>query len=147
TAPRRIRHSLALPLAADTNWEPEAETRDGLLVRRKVRTAVLPLALHEWRADPRGGTLEQQDRKLVLTQEISGRAICCPLLLDLDQKRCKKQRTWRQLTVGENLEMVPHDVAVGFRAQAARDQWLFYRALGTAGNRTVLGQNIAGEFC
>ena len=25
-------------------------------------------------------------------------------------------------------------------------QWLFYRSLGPAGNRTVLGQNIAGEF-
>ena len=31
------------------------------------------------------------------------------------------------------------DVAVGFRAQSGPDQWLVYRSLGPAGNRTVIG--------
>ena len=43
--------------ARDVTWQPEADTRDGVLVDRKPRTAVLPLALSEWRSDPRGGTL------------------------------------------------------------------------------------------
>lgn len=146
-SPRNIRHSLRLPLAHDTRWQPETDTRDGLVVGRKVRTAVLPLGLHEWRCDPRGGTLEEHSGQLVLTEETNGRALCCPMLIDLDKKRSKKPRTWRHLTVGENLEIVPRDVAVGFRAQSGTDQWLFYRSLGTPGNRTVLGQNIAGEFC
>jgi hypothetical protein len=146
-SPRNIRHSLRLPLAHDAHWQPETDTRDGLVVGRKVRTAVLPLGLHEWRCDPRGGMLEEHSGQLVLTEEANGRALCCPLLIDLDKKRSKKPRTWRHLTVGENLEIVPRDVAVGFRAQSGKNQWLFYRSLGTPGNRTVLGQNIAGEFC
>lgn len=145
-AARTIRHSFGLPLAGNVAWRPEAETRDGLLVGRNARTAVLPLALSEWRCDPRGGSLELNVTRLVLTQETNARALCCPLLIDLKRKRTNKPRTWRQLTVGENLEAVPRDVAVGFRAQSGRDQWLFYRSLGPAGNRTILGQNIAGEF-
>jgi hypothetical protein len=141
-----IRHSMDLPLAQNIRWQSEPETRDGLLIGKKVRAAVLPVALSEWRADPRRGTLEARGGRLVLMQETLGRAVCCPLIIDLDRKRAKKPRTWRQLTVGENLEIAPHDVAVGFRAQSGDDQWLFYRSLGPAGNRTVLGQNIAGEF-
>jgi hypothetical protein len=45
------------------------------------------------------------------------------------------------------MEVLPRDRAVGYRAQSGRGQWLIYRSLGPAGNRTVLGQNIAGEFC
>jgi hypothetical protein len=66
--------------------------------------------------------------------------------MDLDSKRSKKPRTWRQLTVAESLVVVPSDAAVGFRAQFGRDQWLIYRSLGPAGNRSVLGQNISSEF-
>ena len=135
-----------LPLAQNIRWQPEAETRDGILAGQKIHAAVMPLALSEWRADPRGGTLESRGGRLILTQETRGRAICCPLVIDLDRRRTKDERTWRQLTVGENLDIVANDVAVGYRAQSGDDQWLFYRSLGPAGNRTVLGQNISGEF-
>jgi len=145
--PRQIAHTLELPLAQQVAWQPAAETRDGMLVAAKHRAAVLPLALTEWRCDPRGGRLEENDGKLALTQQTTGRALYCPLLFDLNRRRTKHERTWRQLTVAEALEVVPRDVAVGFRAQAGRDQWLFYRSLAPAGNRTLLGQNIAGEFC
>jgi hypothetical protein len=144
---RRIKHSFGLPLVEGVAWQPEAETRDGLLRAGKLRTAVLPLALPEWRIDPRGGTLSEEKGRLVLTQESIGRAMCCPLLFDLNPKRAKKERTWRQLTVAEWMEVLPRDVAVGFRAQSGGRQWLFYRSLGPTGNRTVLGHNIAGEFC
>jgi hypothetical protein len=73
--------------------------------------------------------------------------MCCPLFFDLKSGRSKKERTWRQLTVAEWMEVIPRDVAVGFRAQSGRGQWLIYRALGPAGNRTIMGQNISGEFC
>lgn len=144
--PRHIQHSFGLPLGPCVTWWPEADTRDGVLLGDKHRLAVLPLALHEWRIDPRGGNLTGRGRSLTLTQETSGSAMCCPLLIDLKPRRARKQRTWRQLTVGESLEVVPRDTAVAYRAQSGRDQWLFYRSLGQAGNRTVLGQNIAGEF-
>jgi hypothetical protein len=144
--PRTIGHTFGLPLDAHARWQPEAETRDGVIIGTKARAAVLPLALGEWRSDPRGGDLGEHCSCLTLTQEAYGRALCCPLCIDLDRKRSRHERTWRQLTVGESLQVVPHDAAVAFRAQSATDQWLFYRSLGPVGNRTFLGQNIAGEF-
>jgi hypothetical protein len=144
--PRPLRHSVSLPLDRRSQWQSEHETRDGVICHGKMSAAVLPLALPEWRSDPRSGTLVEESGRLVLTQEGTGRALCCPLFFDLDPKRTKKDRTWRQLTVAEWMEVVPRDVAVGFRAQSGHDQWLYYRSLAPAGNRTVLGQNIAGEF-
>jgi hypothetical protein len=145
-APRSLRHSLHLPWGRDVTWQPETETRDGHLVDRKPRAAVLPLALSEWRADPRGGNLVGQQGRLTLTQESTGHALYCPLLIDLKPGRAKQDRTWRQLTVAESMAVVPRDVAVGFRAQSGDDQWIIYRSLGPAANRTVMGQNISGEF-
>ena len=127
-------------------WLPETETRDGVLVAGKQRTAVLPLGLYEWRCDPRGGTLLSESGRLTLTEATTGRALYCGLLLDLDPARSKKCRTWRQLTIAEMLELVPRDAAVGFRAQSGDDQWLVYRSLGPPGNRSVLGQNVSCEF-
>ncbi len=144
--PRRLRHSVKLPLDSHAAWRPEFETRDGMLVGRRTRAAVLPLSLHEWRSDSRGGSLAEENGQLVLTQETDGSAMCCPLFFDLDKNRTKKERTWRQLTVAEWMEVLPRDAAVGYRAQSGQDQWIFYRSLGPVGNRTFLGQNIAGEF-
>jgi hypothetical protein len=143
---RRLHHSLKLPVEAHITWQPEFETRDGTLVGSKARAAVMPLALQEWRSDQRGGSLAVDDGHLTLTQESNSRALCCPLFIDLDKKRAGKERTWRQLTVAEWMEVLPHDAAVSYRAQSGNDQWLFYRSLGPAGNRTFLGQNISGEF-
>jgi hypothetical protein len=145
-ASHQLQHALGLPLARRVAWVPETETRDGVLVWRKQRTAVLPLGLHEWRCDPRGGKLVSESNRLTLTEATDGRALYCGLLLDLDPARSKQARTWRQLTVSEMLQPVPRDLAVGFRAQSGDDQWLVYRSLGPAGNRAVLGQNISSEF-
>jgi hypothetical protein len=144
--PHQLWHSTRLRLGRDASCEPATETRDVVIVSGKRHTAVLPLGLGEWRCDPRGGSLFAETDKLVLTQETYGRALYCPLLLDLNSRRSKRERTWRQLTVAESLEVVPRDVAVGYRAQSGRDQWLFYRSLCRPGNRTLLGQNISGEF-
>jgi hypothetical protein len=145
--PRRITHTSYLPLDNDVQWQAESETRDGLLRASQHHAAVLPLALPEWRTDPRGGSLVEASGRLALTHEAHGRALYCPLLIDLKNGRAQRERTWRQLTVAESMEVLPRDIAVGFRAQCGRHQWLFYRSIGTPGNRTVLGQNIAGEFC
>jgi hypothetical protein len=144
--PHKLQHSVRLPLGPDVVCELEPETRDVVLVCGKRPMAVLPLGLNEWRCDPRGGSLVAEADNLILNQDSFGRALYCPLLLDLKPRRSKRDRTWRQLTVAESLEIVPRDVAVGFRAQSGRDQWLFYRSLGRPGNRTLLGQNISGEF-
>lgn len=144
--PHRLHHTLQLPLEPGIVWNPEFETRDGTLVGNKLRAAAMPLALNEWRSDPRGGSLTAENGVLVLTQESNGRAMCCPLFLDLQKTRTKHDRTWRQLTVAEWMEILPHDLAVAYRAQSGNGQWLYYRSLGERGNRTFLGHNIAGEF-
>jgi hypothetical protein len=133
-------------LAEGADWLPESESRDGVLSAGDCRVAVLPLALPEWRCDPRGGRLEAAGGRLTLTQEITARSLYTPVFFDLKSKRSAQDRTWRQLTVVEMLERVAPDMAVGFRAQSGRKQWLFYRSLGPAANRTLLGQNISGEF-
>lgn len=144
---RRIEHTSSLPLAIGSHWTPENETRDGTLSSDKFHAAVLPLGLHEWRADPRSGSLVEQNGHLILTQGTSGSALCCPLFIDLDRKRSKKERTWRQLSVAEWMELMSPDIAVGYRAQSGDDQWLMYRSLGALGNRSLLGHNVSGEFC
>ena len=145
-APHKLRHSFSLPLGRRVAWLPETETRDGVLIANKQWTAVLPLGLFEWRSDPRGGTLSSESGRLTLTEATTGRSLYTGLIIDLDPARSKKCRTWRQLTVSEMLQVVPRDVAVGFRARSGDDQWLVYRSLGPAGNRSVMGQNISSEF-
>jgi hypothetical protein len=145
-ASHKLRHSFSLPLGRRVAWLPEMETRDGVLVANKQRTAVLPLGLYEWRSDPRGGTLTSEGNRLTLAESTTGRSLYSGLIIDLDPARSKKCRTWRQLTIAEMLQVVPRDLAVGFRARSGDDQWLVYRSLGPAGNRCLLGQNISSEF-
>jgi len=69
-----------------------------------------------------------------------------PMLFDLDAKRIKQPYTWRQLTVGENLEPVARDRAVAFRLQIDKMQLLLYRTMTSAMNRTFFGHNLVSDF-
>ena len=112
---------------------------------------VLPLALPEWQtAEPTGlvsGTLTTADGTLVLQQKSIGRSLCAPLFFDLDTDRLGKRYTWRQLSVGEDLQRVREDRAVGYRVQLGQDQFLLYRSLTSLASRTVLGHNLIDDFC
>ncbi|TWU20898.1 hypothetical protein [Bythopirellula polymerisocia] len=141
-----IQHRFSLPLGAEIQFKPEAETRDGTLEAIKSIGRVLPLALPEWRTDPRIGELKQVGDQLQLSQDRPGRRLACPLFIDLDPSRLGKPCTWRQLAVAQALELQPHDVAVGYRAQFGKSQWLIYRSLSAPANRTVLGQNTSVEY-
>ncbi len=141
-----IEYRGSLPLAAGVQFVPEADSREGHLVGKKKLGLVMPLALPEWRSDPRHGQLAARGEHLVLQQSANGENLACPILIDLKPRRLSAQRTWRQLTVAEKLEIQPADVAVGYRAQCGSDQWLFFRTMGARGNRTVLGQNLISEF-
>jgi hypothetical protein len=143
-----LRHAWRLPLASGVTFQGEAETRDGLLTTDNSHAIAraLPLALPEWRIDPRMGELTAADGHFHLTQQTRARAIACPLFTDLKPNRAKKPCTWRQLTVAESLVIQPADVAVGYRVQCGKDQWLFYRSQAPRANRTLLGQNTSSEF-
>ncbi len=143
--PGKIEYRARLPLGPGITWQAADETRDGYLASDKPRALVMPLALPEWRIDPRHGTLTAADGSLELRQQAHGRNLCCPLFFDLYPRRLTRQRTWRQLTVAESLKVQPHDVAVGYRIQCSSDQWMIYRSLAEPASRTLLGQNISCE--
>ncbi len=135
-----------LPLLQDIRFEPAKKTSEGFLVGSRRVGLAMPLALPEWRAAEVAGVLEAGGSGLELRQRVRASRLYAPLFVDLDRKRMRKQRTWRQLTVAEKLEVQPPSVAVGYRVQAGDDQWLFYRSLTRPANRTILGQNLSNEF-
>jgi hypothetical protein len=107
---------------------------------------VAPLALGEWRAEFAAGNLAMDHQRLRLEAAANGRRLYSPLWIDLDARRCSRPLTWRRLTVGEYLAVVPRDAAVGYRVQSGKEQWLIYRSLTDFGNRSVLGHNTAYSF-
>ena len=135
----------SIALAASLETEPAAETREVIVFDTAKRCMVLPLALPEWRVAGHGGLAPQADGRLVLTQR-GHRRLSAPLWLDLDPARVGGPLTWRQLTVADTRQNLPPHQAVGFRVQAGLEQWLVYRALDVARNRTLLGCNVSCEF-
>ena len=106
---------------------------------------VLPLGLGEWRSDGRPGGLLIHRRTLRLEQEAERRRLASLAVDDLYLCRIRRPLTWRRLTVGQDLAVVPDHLAVGFRIQVADRQWIVYRSLGPRGNRTLLGHNLSTE--
>ena len=95
----------------------------------------------------RCGSLTEQDGLLsykVTAKDSAG--LYAPLLLVLSRNKVTENYTWRQLTVAEELNIQPADVARGYRIQIGKKQWLLYRSMTEFGNRTLLGQNYSSEF-
>lgn len=146
-SPGEIQYRSRLPLAPGVAMEAAKETRECWLSQGGRRRALaMPLALPEWRADPRPGELRQEQGAMELAQSGCGRCLFAPLFFDLKPSRFAKPYTWRQLTVGQNLQIQPPDVAAGYRVMVDRSQWLIYRALASKANSTVLGHNLATEM-
>jgi hypothetical protein len=141
-----IDHQFTLPLHRDVSFTAAAETREGILQGRKPIGAVLPLQLPEWRADRAEGSLEHTSDGLRLRQMAHARRLFAPLFIDLKPKRFSRQLTWRRLTVAHQLEILPADVAVGYRIQTGKHQWVIFRSLGPRASRSVLGQHFSSEF-
>jgi hypothetical protein len=140
-----LRSRSTLPLSAGLEADPAEETREVLVFDTRMRMMALPLALPEWRVG-HGGKLEAGPAGLTLAQETGGPRLYAPLWLDLDPDRIGRPLTWRQLTVADTRINLPPWQAAGFRVQAGLDQWLVYRALDEARNRTLLGCNLSNEF-
>ena len=119
-----------VPLAAGMTAVEEPETREIILKAGKKRRALcVPLAAGEWRS---GSTLCQmfvsEDNHLVL--ETSGRgAVYCPLWVDFQTRRFSRKRTWRTLTVAQDLQIVKRHQAAAYRVQIGSEHWVIYRSL------------------
>lgn len=145
--PAPIDYRCAVPLADHVSFRPASETNEGwLAVGSESSLLALPLALPEWRSERNVGRLATDDGQLVLSQQAHGRAMFCPLFLDLEPRRQGKSYTWRRLTVGEDRQIVRPDVAAAYRVQIGRAQWLIYRSLTGRTGRTVLGQHFLYEY-
>lgn len=144
----RLDYATSLDLPPAVTFALQTETREGhLQVGRKPLGLVLPLALPEWRKQPTTGELTGSGGQLLHRVQTRGRNLFAPLWIDLNPSRFKgAECTWRQLTIGESLQVQPREVAVGYRVQSRHSQWLLYRSLAWRGNRTVLGKNYATDL-
>jgi hypothetical protein len=140
-----LRYTMHVP-PGDGAIIPASETREISLVARKSRAMLFPLALPEWRTDRRGGELSADGPGLALRQSALGRSLYAALWIDLAPRRHRKSFTWRQLAVAEQRQNVPRDVAAGYRVQLGKRQWIVYRSLTPARNRTLIGHNLSSEF-
>ncbi|MCA9189867.1 MAG: hypothetical protein R3E01_14740 [Pirellulaceae bacterium] len=141
-----VEYEQTVPFTSATTFQPAEESREVLITNKKRLAIVLPLALPEWKVDPRFGEIETGAGGYVLRHRAQQSRLYAPLFMDLHPQRLRKTLTWRQLTVGENLNIVPRQSAVGYRVQVGGEQWLVYRSLTAPKNRTLLGQNLATEF-
>ncbi len=140
-----IEYRSHLPLADEMTTHLEADTCELTLKSPQPCTRILPLWLPEWRSANGHGKLDVQQRHILMEHSGVGR-LFAPLFFDLSRKRNSRPLTWRQLAVGQMRQNVSDNQAVGFRVQIGQEQWLLYRSLTEAANRTVLGQNLMGEL-
>jgi len=133
-------------LAKDAGLAPAEETHEAFLMGQKAAALALPLALPEWRVESSPGGLVATSEAVEFQLSGQGGALFAPLFLDLKPRRMTRPLTWRRLTVAESLEIVPASVAVGYRVMVGKSQWLIYRSLSPAANRTLLGHNLATEM-
>jgi hypothetical protein len=148
SAAESIEYRCDWPVADLVTSLGETETREAYLQQsEKIVSLALPITLGEWRADRSGHEFTANERALTFVQTGRGRALFAGIVFDLNPKRSKRPRTWRKLTVAENLQIVAEDVAVARRFQIDDEQWVVYRNLSHVGNRTFIGQNVFCDFC
>jgi hypothetical protein len=141
-----LNYRASLPLAEGAHFEGAQETNEGKILARKPRASVLPLALSEWRSDPRGSLQVVEDRIELRQQAANAKALYAPMFFDLRARRLGKRLTWRQLTVAEDRAVQRPDVAVGYRVQIGKQQWLLFKSLQAGMSRTVLGHHLFSDF-
>ena len=143
---RTLRYTCRLPIAARVAAEAEEETREIVLAKGQSKAMFIPLAAGEWRVGASSCTLSvTEDQHLSMTREGVDR-LYAPLWIDTAPRRFKRKRTWRQLTVADQLRIVEREEATGYRIQMGSEQWMVYRSLSDRHTRTVLGKHLIADF-
>lgn len=142
----KIDHMVRFPTTGNLSIAGEKETREIILSDRRARAMAVPIAAAEWRVGPSDATLRASaDNHLVLSATGCDR-LYSPLWLDFQRKRFGRMRTWRQLTVADQLRLCERNEAVGYRIQVGSEQWMLYRSLKGRRARTVLGKHFIADF-
>lgn len=137
----------SIPLGAGIRYEEAAATREGWLVTPTgARCVVLPLAQPEWRKQLCNMKTLVEGDSLIMRAATTAQRLYAPVLISLKPGHADKPLTWRQLTVAEDLTIVPASVAVAYRVQIAKEQWLIYRTLDEPVRRTALGMHTIYDF-
>lgn len=144
--PREIEYQLRLPLGNSIVATPESETTEILLGDDRTRGLLVPLAVNEWKTAAGNCRLEVTNDQHVVMRSRGVHQLFAPLWFDLSRPRFKRPRTWRKLTVAENLHAVPDHAAKAFRIQLGKAQWILYRSLSAAGPRTFFGKQMIADF-
>ncbi|MGI9472092.1 MAG: hypothetical protein ACR2NZ_11195 [Rubripirellula sp.] len=142
-----IDYACSFPLDEGIEFVPESETSEAFLSDGKRRGLVLPLAASEWRVGRTNSSISAtSDDHLQLTSRGHG-ALFTPIWFDFQQRRFDRNRTWRELTIGDQLRLVDRHEAVGYRIQIGSEQWMLYRSLAEERRcRTVLGKHLIADF-
>lgn len=146
SAPAHIDYQLRLPLGNSIQHESLNETSEIFLRDRKRRTLVLPLSASEWANDSSAMTLSvSEDRHLLIRSSGKGQ-LHIPLWFDFYRSRFRLKRTWRNLTVAQNLTATPASDAVSYRIQTGSEQWVLYRSMKDRVPRTFMGKHMIADF-
>jgi len=136
-----------IPLAGEASFQPTPKTTEGFLVSSSgARCLALPLHLPEWRQQNTSGQFQMEGDMLVAQQRCHGQRLYVATLISLCNTHARQAYTWRNLTVGEELQIVSPQEAVAFRVQIDKQQWIIYRSLTTPKRRTALGMHTLAEF-
>jgi hypothetical protein len=135
---------------SDIHLESDPKSTEGKLIRTNPQeqpvALLLPVAMPEWRRAPSHGQLGSNGSTLFLKCEANAKNLYCPLVMSLRGNHLSPAYTWRQLTIAEELQIQPRDIAEAYRVQIDRSQWVFYRSLTPCTRRTVMGLHLNTEF-
>jgi hypothetical protein len=139
-----------LDLGSDILFVPAEKTHEAQLVSRedpkKIEATLLPLSLPEWRRQFASGRLSGSSGKMTLSHEVNGKRLYSPVVIVPPKPGRKQPFTWRRLTVAEDLQIQPADVAQAYRIQVGKEQVVVYRSLAPVVRRSAMGLHLNSEF-
>lgn len=139
-----------LDLGADIEFVAAQKSHEAVLVSRedpkKTEATLLPLSLPEWRRQPSPGLLSSSSGKLTLTHQVQGQRLYSPIVIVPPKPGRSQPFTWRRLTVAEDLQIQPMEIAQAYRVQVGKEQVVLYRSLAPVVRRSALGLHLNSEF-
>ena len=110
---------------------------------------IFPFSLPEWKKDVSHGNLRLKKRPLglELTAGRRGGVVTSSLLIDVNARRAGRRCTWRPLAVGEKMNNVDEDSAVGRKIQLGQEQYVLYASTSPRpAIRSVISRNLLSDF-
>lgn len=144
--PGQIKYSCRLPMPQSMGLKREPQTREAFVCDKSKRALVIPMSASEWTIGPTDAVLDQSDDGNLTFTTSGSQRLYAPLWFDLQKRRFKRMRTWRQLTVADQLRLVGRNEAVGYRVQVGSEQWIVYRSLAGKACRSFLGKHMIADF-